>query len=168
MWARFGEARAAICRHFRVIWAILGSIFGVFSRFWAAPWSDLASGRSRDASGAAPGRLPGASGPPLGRPPGAPWAQVGALGTSSGVPDGVQEAPKMDLKRAPVAEGRGDSKRKPKRSQNGGKMEARWIQNEGKMGTQTKPKSRWLSKRKNQLNASRLAFSWVSGLEVGR
>ena len=47
-----------------------------------------------------------------------------------------------------------------KKLQNETKMGAKWTLNTAKLGAQRHEKSIWLLKRKNQLNASRLTFSW--------
>ena len=138
----------------------MGVILGV----WAALGRLLAPGRSRTPSGVAPGRLWGAPGVPLGAQDG---TQVGLkLALKS-----VQEAPKMDPKARPLSEGRWNAKMEPKwdqETQNEAKLGAKWTQNTPKLGAQRHEKSIWLVKRKIQLNASRLAFSWVSRVEVGR
>ena len=76
----------------------------------------------------------------------------------------------MDPKTRPLSEGRWNAKMEPKweQGQNETKMGTKWTQNTAKLGAQRHEKSIWLIKRKNQLNASRLAFSWVSGIEVER
>ena len=68
----------------------------------------------------------------------------------------------MDPKMRPLSEGRWNAK-----------MEAKWEQGAPKgneNGNHMNPwrleKSIWVVKPKNQLNASQLAFSWVSGVQV--
>ena len=85
-----------------VSWGHLGGYFeaflGVFWGSWAAPGRDLASGRSRGVSGAAPGRLRGASGAPPGRP-------LAASGVPSGpklAPWGRQVGPNMGSRELPT------------------------------------------------------------------